>query len=193
MQFISRAENFADYSGHFNRLYDSLVYPLWASLSKKYIPPLSSQDLEDIFQEAWINLLASRKKYRPELDVYNWIYIIKKNLIIDKIRKMKKAGMNIELDENGNEEGSPVMQVPEPAPLIEDDIIARETREMVVFEINNIGDLATAEILRRRIILDQKLEQISNDMEMPMTTVHKKLKAGINLLRPKLENILLEK
>jgi RNA polymerase sigma factor (sigma-70 family) len=191
MAEIAAKETFAEAEPLFNRLYDSLAYPIWTSLSKKYIPPLSDDDLKDIFQEAWIKILEVRSKYDGKSNVYNWIYIIKRNLILDKIRKLGRRheqSLDEDYDEGG--ESSPGMQVAEPDMNIEDQIIESETTLLIKKALDSIEDETEKEIIHRRIVLGQKFEQISNELGIPQTTVFKKVKKTLSYLRPKVEEIL---
>lgn len=191
MREIAAAATFAQAEPLFNRLYDSLAFPIWSSLSKKYIPPLSDDDLKDIFQEAWIKILEVRGKYDGKSNVYNWIYIIKRNLILDKIRKMgRRHEQSLDEDYDDSGEGSPGMQVAEPDMNIEDQIIESETTLLIKQALDSIEDETDKEIIRRRIVLGQKFEQISAELGIPQTTVFKKVKKILSYLRPKVEEIL---
>ncbi len=191
MSTIASCENFSEAEVYFNRLYDSMAYPIWTSLSKKYIPPLSHDDLKDIFQEAWIKILEIRRKYDGKSNVYNWIYIIKRNMILDKIRKMgRRAELSID-DEYGDEgDSGPLLQLAEQDLNVEEQIIESETAILIKQAMDSIEDEMDKEIIRRRIILGQKFEIISKELGIPQTTVFKKVKKVLNYLKPKVEEIL---
>lgn len=190
MAEIASAGTFTEAEPLFNRLYDSMAYPIWASLSKKYIPPLSDEDLKDIFQEAWIKILEIRSKYDGKSNVYNWIYIIKRNMILDKIRKLGRRHEQSLDDDYEDSEGAPVMQVAEPDLNIEEQIIESETTLLIKQALDSIEDDTDKEIIRRRIILGQKFELISEELGIPQTTVFKRVKRILGFLRPKVEEIL---
>lgn len=192
MADIAEASTFAEAEPMFNRLYESLAYPIWTSLSKKYIPPLSDDDLKDIFQEAWVKILEIRSKYDGKSNVYNWIYIIKRNMILDKIRKIGRRHEQ-SLDEDYFDEGSGEstgMQVAEQDMNIEEQIIESETTILIKRALDSIRDETDKEIIHRRIVLGQKFELISEQLGIPQTTVFKKVKKILGYLRPKIEEIL---
>lgn len=186
---ISRTESFEEVEVHFNRLYDSVVHPLWANLSGKYVPPLSSDDLRDIFQEAWIKVLEQRNKYDGRGDVFNWIYTIKKNMIIDWIRKMKRYE-HTSIDEQNDDDEKPDFQFESYEIPLEEKIEEEEKSALLRNTLNNIQDETIKELLNRRIIMDQKLELISQEMGIPLTTVYKKIQKGLSIIKPIVENIL---
>jgi RNA polymerase sigma factor (sigma-70 family) len=187
MRLISQAEDFSHVRQEFELLYDSVVYPLWASLSKKYIPPLSKDDLKDVFQEAWIKILESRKKYDSRHNAFNWIYIIKQNLILDKIRKFSHSKV---IDTVNVDQDDSLSLIPDDQPIVEAAIITEETNRLILKAIDDIGDDTEREILIRRVVKGQKLEEISKAMDIPLTTVYKKVKKCIEALKPKITDIL---
>ncbi len=189
MTKISQADDFKDAEIYFNRLYDSLLHPLWANFSAKYVPPLTHEDLRDVFQEAWVKLLDKRKSYDGNSNVYNWIYVIKKNMIIDKIRKMNRYE-ETSIDERNEKEDEPEFEIPEHELSSEDKYVEDETTQLIRNTLENINDESIKEMLKRRIVMDQKLEQISEDMDVPVSTVHKKIKKGLQIIKPQIENIL---
>mgnify|MGYP006287873831 CR=1 FL=1 len=189
MAEISKAENFAGIEEQFNRLYDSVVHPMWAVFAGKYIPPLTKEDLRDVFQEAWIKILEYRDKYDPGNSAYNWIFIIKKNLIIDRMRKKKPVTVDNNDDED-EESGRFFNDIPENGPLIEDRIISEETVKLIENEINGIEDETVRKIMKMRIFHRQTFEQISEELEIPLTTVYKKVKRALSILKPRIQKII---
>jgi RNA polymerase sigma factor (sigma-70 family) len=189
MVMISNSDSFEEVEIHFNRLYDSLMIPLWSSLTAKFVPPLSSDDIKDIFQEAWIKILENRKKYNKKNDVFNWVYTIKKNMIIDKIRKMKKyQHISISIKDDDDEIQDFDFQSLEVS--VEDKISDEEKTNLLRNTIYNIKDETIKDLLIRRIIHDEKLEKIVQDTGIPLTTVYKKIQKGISIIKPEVEKIL---
>jgi RNA polymerase sigma factor (sigma-70 family) len=189
MKRISEAENFADIEQEFNNLYDCIVYQMWDSFSKNYIPPLSQDDLRDIFQEAWIKILNLRKKYNPENNVYSWIYVIKKNMILDRIRQIKRHNAT-SIDDFETETIDKFYYLPDYEPLTDEKLISEETIELIKQEINSIKNETECEIMKRRIILGNKLELISEEMGIPLSTIHKTIKSSLQTIRPRIEYLI---
>jgi len=185
---ISKAENFEDAEELFNKLYQSIIHPLWTSLANKYSPPLSFEDMQDTCQDAWIKLLESRKEYDSKSDVYSWIYVIYKNMILDKIRQIKRVDEHIADVFHNEDSEMPINAIHSNDISIENVIIQKETADLIRDAIESIEDETEKEILKRRIIFENKVEQISLEMDIPATTVYKKLKKGVSFLRVQLEH-----
>ena len=188
MEKISKAENFEDVTDLFNELYQNLIFPLWTSLNNKYSPPLSTEDMQDVCQDAWIKLLESRKKYDPANDVYSWVYVISKNLVLDKIRKIKRND-EYSSDIFASDDQEPtIINIKLDEIPIDTQMIQRETAGLIRIAIDNLQDETEKEIIKRRIIHENKIEQIADDLNLPLTTTYKKLKKGLSLLREQLNN-----
>lgn len=189
MLIISQAQSFVEVEQQFNNLYDSIIYQMWDIFSKNYIPPLSQDDLRDIFQEAWIKILNIRKKYKPENNVYSWIYVIKKNLILDRIRQKKRHNES-SLDDLDVEDVDKVYDISDIEPTADDKIISEETIELIKKEIYSIKDETECEIMKRRIIQGNNLELISEEMGIPLSTIHKIIKNSLKSLRPRIKFLM---
>lgn len=186
MCLISSAEDFKQIEKDFNRLYDATVHRMWDLLSRKFIPPLTEEDVRDIFQEAWIKVIERRKDYNSKYNAFSWIYVIKKNMLIDRIRQVNRTYVNrIEDDERDI-----IEEIPETAFSFFDDITSKETINIILDAIRNISDERDREIVERRLIQEQKLEQISKEMGLPLATVFKIIKRRIEEIKPKVEFLL---
>lgn len=186
MCLISSAEDFKQIEKDFNRLYDATVHRMWDLLSRKFIPPLTEEDVRDIFQEAWIKVIERRKDYNSKYNAFSWIYVIKKNMLIDRIRQVNRTYVNrIEDDERDI-----IEEIPETAFSFFDDITSKETINIILDAIRNISDERDREIVERRLIQEQKLEQISKEMRLPLATVFKIIKRRIEEIKPKVEFLL---
>ncbi len=189
---ISRAGNFRDVEDKFNKLYYSVAYPLWANLANKYIPPLTIEDMKDAFQESWIKIIEARDKYDGKSSAFKWIYVIKKNMVIDKIRSLKRKKED-SIDDNGDDESdtiAEVLRVKEESPLVDNRMISEETINIIMDAIESIEDDDTREMFKRRIVYGHKFEQISEDMDIPMTTVYKKINKALSFFRPKIQRLI---
>jgi RNA polymerase sigma factor (sigma-70 family) len=184
---ISQASGLDEVNEHFERLYEGVVYQMWDLFYNKYVPPLSSDDLKDIFQEAWIKVLESRKKYNAEYNAFNWIYVIKRNLVLDNFRKNKgRIEFNIDDDKVSLE----IKNLIEDTRPIDVRMIDNENTAIVRKTINEISDGTEREIMERRIIRGQKLEIISKEMGIPLSSLHLMIKKSLKGLRPKIENLI---
>ena len=173
----------------FNKLYDSLSKPLWHSLSKKYIPPLSQEEMQDVFQEAWVKVVESRKNYDETKKAYNWIYTIFKNLTIDKIRYVDRK-KTVSLDETYDNDDNPKFQLISERSEADNDIINAETLIHINNAIAALDDEIERIIIIKRIIENLKFDEISKELNIPIATVHYKLNKALTKLRNKLDYLI---
>lgn len=186
MSLISSADDFKQIEKDFNQLYDATVHRMWGLLSRKFIPPLTEEDVRDIFQEAWIKVIERRKDYNSKYNAFSWIYVIKKNMLIDRIRQVNRTYVNrIEDDERDI-----IEEIPETSFSFFDDLTSKETIDIILDAIRNISDDRDREIVERRLVHEQKLEQISKEMGIPLATVFKIIKRRIEGIKPKVEYLL---
>jgi RNA polymerase sigma-70 factor (ECF subfamily) len=173
----------------FNKLYDSLSKPLWQSLSKKYIPPLNQEEMQDVFQEAWVKVIESRKNYDEGKKAYNWIYTIFKNLTIDKIRFVDRK-KTVSLDETYNDDDNPKYQLTADKSEADLDIINTETMLHIKNAIESLDDEIERIIIIKRIIENLKFDEISKELNIPIATIHYKLNKALTKLRNKLNYLI---
>ena len=186
MKTISEAKDFRKVEREFNRLYEATVYRMWDLLSVKYIPPLTEEDVRDVFQEAWVKILNSREKYNTKYNAFSWIYVIKRNMIIDRIRQVKRS-LAKRVDD---EERDIIEELPESDTTFFDDYVSNETVSIIVDAIHSIDDDRDRDILERRLIQEQKLDEISKDTGIPLATVFKIIRKRIAEIKPKIEFLL---
>lgn len=186
MMEIGSAEDFRRVEKQFNQVYEGTVYRMWELLSKKFIPPLTEDDVRDVFQDAWIKILDWRQKYDPKHNAFSWIYVIKKNMLIDKVRQFNRTY----IDRLEDEERDIVEEIPVTDFDFFEDMTANETIKIIIGAINAIENPKDREILERRLIEEQKLEFIAKEMGMPLATVYKIIKTRINEIKPKIEYLL---
>ncbi len=186
MRTISKSDDFTKIEREFNRLYDATVYRMWDLLSTKYIPPLTEEDIHDVFQEAWVKILNQRNKYNDKYNAFSWIYVIKRNMIIDRIRQVKRS-LAKRVDD---EERDIIEEIPESDIHFFDEMTANETVQIIVDAIKNIDDDRDRDIVERRLLHEQKLEFISKETGIPLATVFKIIKRRIAEIKPKVEYLL---
>jgi RNA polymerase sigma-70 factor (ECF subfamily) len=173
----------------FNKLYDALSKPLWQSLAKKYIPPLNQEEMQDVFQEAWVKIVESRKNYDETKKAYNWIYTVFKNLTIDKIRSVDRK-KTVSLDDNFDNDDNPKIQLASENSEADLDIINSETMLHINSAIASLDDEIERIIIIKRIIDNLKFDEISKELNIPIATVHYKLNKALTKLRNKLNYLI---
>jgi RNA polymerase sigma factor (sigma-70 family) len=186
MRKISKARDFGTVEKEFNRLYEATVYRMWDLLSVKFIPPLTEDDIRDIFQEAWVKILNNRNKYNTKYNAFSWIYVIKRNMIIDRIRQINR-NLAKRVDD---EERDIIEEIPETETHFFDEMVSNETVKIIIDAINGIENERDRDIVLRRLVKEQKLEHISEDTGIPLATVFKIIRKRIEEIRPKIEKLL---
>lgn len=191
MKELKECKEITSINSTFNKLYDLSYKTLWLSLKFKFIPPLSEEDLQDVFQESWVKIIESRDSYNIEYNAFNWIYTIMKNQTIDRIRKNNRNLEESYNDDFGkNDKSESYINISSNANLIDEDLIENEINLLIKEAIFAVNDEKERQILILRLIKGYKLEYIAEDLEMPLASVHYKLNKAIEKIRPKIESIL---
>ena len=169
----------------FNKLYDNMTKVLWNNLAKKFMPPLSMDDMMDIFQDAWIKVIDSRYNYDSTKKAYNWIYTIFKNMIIDKIRSNDRKKTN-SIDEKNEDNEIKYDVKSDDNDLADSNILDNEKAYFIKKAIDSLDDKLDKDIIYMRIFQEKKFDEISKELNIPIETIHYKLNKSLNILRKKL-------
>jgi len=169
----------------FNKLYDNMTKVLWNNLAKKFMPPLSMDDMMDIFQDAWIKVIDSRYNYDSTKKAYNWIYTIFKNMIIDKIRSNDRKKTN-RIDEKNEDNEIKYDVKSDDNDLADSNILDNEKAYFIKKAIDSLDDKLDKDIIYMRIFQEKKFDEISKELNIPIATIHYKLNKSLNILRKKL-------
>ena len=169
----------------FNKLYDNMTKVLWNNLAKKFMPPLSMDDMMDIFQDAWIKVIDSRYNYDSTKKAYNWIYTIFKNMIIDKIRSNDRKKTN-SIDEKNEDNEIKYDVKSDDNDLADSNILDNEKAYFIKKAIDSLDDKLDKDIIYMRIFQEKKFDEISKELNIPIASIHYKLNKSLNILRKKL-------
>lgn len=174
----------------FNQLYNNLTKVLWNSLSRKYIPPLNHDEMKDVFQDAWIKILESRKLFDDKKKVYTWVYTIFKNMIIDRIRYFDRKKTQ-SIDNNADDREDNVIQYKSDRYSDADFTIENNEKLFHIKKaINELDDEIDKTIIIMRIVEQKKLDEMSKLLNLPIATIHYKLTKSLDKLRLKLDFLL---
>lgn len=188
---LKYANNSLDIDRYFNKLYDSLVNQLWNSFARKFIPPLTVDEMKDIFQDSWIRVIETRNQFDETKKAYSWIYIIFKNIIIDRIRFIdrKKTQSMDKLEDNSDDDIG--MQFKSSVSSEADfDIQNKEKLFFIKKAINDINNELDRDIIIKRLVENKKFEIISKELNVPITTIHYRLNKTLEILRKKLNFLI---
>lgn len=133
---------------------------------------------EEVFQEAWMRLVAARERYRVEAKFTTWLYRIALNLIIDHGRRQRP--------ENGGEAGEIALREAM-------DEGARPDQELSDFEQRRRLQLALEElpedqrvVILLRLEQELSLEEIGEVTGAGRETVKSRLRYAMDKLRARL-------
>ena len=127
-------------------------------LLRKYRTPLvnflyrmvrDSAVAEDLAQEVFLRVYRARKEYAPSAKFTTWMFRIATNLALNSVRDNRHRQMEISMDqtvERGEDE-QPRMEVPDRAPSIEQELVARTRSEMILRAVHALPEKQRAAVL----------------------------------------------
>ncbi|ATF10796.1 RNA polymerase sigma factor SigW [Brevibacillus sp. HB1.2] len=142
------------------------------------------QDAEDIAQETFLRVYANLHSYDDSYKFSTWIYRIATNLCIDRGRKKRP---DFSLDEE-TEPGQGLdwysrLSSNERTP--EDKVVTQELQETVQDALSHLQPKYRS-IMILRYIEDLSLQEISDIVKLPITTIKTRIHRGREALRSKL-------
>jgi RNA polymerase sigma-70 factor (ECF subfamily) len=160
-------------------LYKDKIYHLgYRMLNQK-------QEAEDVVQETFLRVYTNLERYDENQKFSTWIYRIATNLCIDRLRKRKPSfSLDAELSDGEGTDWHAMLASDEASP--ETEIILSETQQNIRDAIQTLPDKYKSVVVLR-YLHDMSLQEISDVLEMPVTTVKTRVHRGREFLRKKLE------
>ncbi|KEQ22151.1 RNA polymerase sigma factor SigW [Paenibacillus tyrfis] len=145
-------------------------------------------EAEEIVQETFLRVYTNLERYDEQQKFSTWIYRIGTNLCIDRLRKRK---INYSLDaEMSDGEGSDwYSALPSREETPDNQVVLSETQEQIRDSIKTLPEKYRAVVILR-YLQDLSLQEISDVLAMPVTTIKTRLHRGREFLRKKLEQVL---
>lgn len=141
---------------------------------------------EDIVQETFLRVHLNLGRYDTTQKFSTWIYRIGTNLCIDRLRKRKrKISLDAQLFESDGTDGYDILATNEEA-LPERQLLISETQRQIRQAISKLPDKYRT-IVVLRYLQDLSLQEISDVLDLPVTTIKTRLHRGREFLRDKLE------
>ncbi|GAK42615.1 RNA polymerase sigma factor [Paenibacillus sp. TCA20] len=142
-------------------------------------------EAEDIVQETFLRVYRNMEKYDPEQKFSTWIYRIATNLCIDRLRRKKPSySLDAEL---GDQEGTDgYAMIPSDNRTPESEALLSETQRIIRDAIETLPAKYKS-IMVLRYLQDLSLQEISDILGMPVTTIKTRVHRGREFLRKKLE------
>lgn len=142
-------------------------------------------EAEDIVQETFLRVYKSLDRYDENQKFSTWIYRIGTNLCIDRLRK-RKPSYSLDADMNDQEGMDGYSMIPSDDRTPESEMLISETQRIIHQAIESLpAKYKTIMILR--YIQDMSLQEISDVLDLPVTTIKTRVHRGREYLRKKLE------
>jgi RNA polymerase sigma-70 factor (ECF subfamily) len=145
---------------------------------------LNKLDSEDIVQETFIRVYLNLNHYDESQKFSTWIYRIGKNVCIDLLRKKKPVhSLDAEMSDY-DDEFSFYSRIPSEDHSPEHIVMQSETQEHIRKAVNKLSDKYKS-IINLYYLEELSLQEISDKLNLPVTTVKTRLHRGRELLRKK--------
>lgn len=143
----------------------------------------NAEDARDLAQEAFLKAWRGMGGYQFEAAFSTWLYRLTGNVCIDFLRRQKRRpAVSLTMEEDSTE-----LDVPDPEPTPEEQLLERETCKVVAQAMDEL-ETEFRQILTLRVVQNQSYEQIAQVMDLKVGTVKSRLARA----RTKLRKILLQ-
>ncbi|SFF23736.1 RNA polymerase sigma-70 factor, ECF subfamily [Paenibacillus algorifonticola] len=157
---------------------DKLFHMAYRMLSNR-------QEAEDVVQEAFMRVYRNLERYDETLKFSTWIYRIATNLCIDKLRKRKPV-YSLDAESTDHEGLDGYSMIPSDNRTPESETLLSETQRIIHQAIDSLPPKYKT-VMMLRYIEDLSLQEISEVMDIPVTTIKTRVHRGREFLRKKLE------
>ncbi|MBW5448205.1 RNA polymerase sigma factor SigW [Cohnella sp. CFH 77786] len=146
------------------------------------------QEAEDVVQDTFLRVFKNLERYDENQKFSTWIYRIATNQCIDRLRKRRNVySLDAESSDHEGLDGYAMMPSDERTP--ESELIQSETQRLIHQAIETLP-VKYKSVMVLRYLQDLSLQEISEVLDMPVTTIKTRVHRGREFLRKKLENKL---
>jgi RNA polymerase sigma-70 factor (ECF subfamily) len=148
------------------------------------------QEAEDVVQDTFLRVYTNLGKYDPAQKFSTWIYRIGTNLCIDLLRKRKrkqKISLDANLYDSESTDGYAVLPSDENEQP-DHRLVLSETKRQVQEAVDSLPEQYKS-IVILRYLHDMSLQEISEVLDMPVTTIKTRLHRGREYLRGKIGSL----
>ena len=143
------------------------------------------EEAEDVVQETFLRVYSNLHRFDENQKFSTWIYRIGTNLCIDRLRRRKQTySLDAEVSENEGADWYSMLPSDDRTP--EGELILSETQEQVRKAIDALPEKYKSAVILR-YLHDMSLQEISEILNMPVTTVKTRVHRGREYLRERLE------
>lgn len=145
----------------------------------------NSHEAEDIVQDTFIRVYTNLHRYDAEHKFSTWIYRIGTNICIDRLRKRKGTYfLDAETQVGEGLDGYTLLASNEGTP--ESQLMISETQRHVREAIDKLPEKYKSVIVLR-YMHDLSLQEISDILQMPVTTIKTRVHRGREYLRKRMD------
>jgi RNA polymerase sigma-70 factor (ECF subfamily) len=145
-------------------------------------------EAEDVVQDTFLRVYKNLERYDENQKFSTWIYRIGTNLCIDRLRK-RKPTYSLDAEMNDQEGIDGYAMIPSEDRTPETEYMLSETQQMIRQAIDSLpAKYKTVMVLR--YMQELSLQEISDVLDMPVTTIKTRVHRGREFLRKKLERKL---
>ncbi|GBK66047.1 ECF RNA polymerase sigma factor SigW [Paenibacillus macerans] len=146
-------------------------------------------EAEDVVQETFLRVHKNWSRYDDKQKFSTWIYRIATNLCIDRLRKRKPSYyLDAEMNDQEGMDGYTLIPGDDKTP--ETEYLLSETQRTIHQAIAGLPAKYKSVIILR-YLQEMSLQEISEVLDMPVTTVKTRVHRGREFLRKKLEHKVL--
>jgi RNA polymerase sigma-70 factor (ECF subfamily) len=104
---------------------------------------------EELAQEVFLRVYRAREDYAPSAKFTTWMFRIATNLALNSVRDNRYRRMEISMDQSADsgEEDARPLEVPDRAPTVEQELVARSRAEMILRAIHTLPEKQRAAVL----------------------------------------------
>ncbi|KHF31824.1 ECF RNA polymerase sigma factor SigW [Paenibacillus sp. P1XP2] len=154
-------------------LYKDKIYHLaYRMLSNRH-------EAEDIVQETFLRVYRNLDRYDQNQKFSTWIYRIATNLCIDRLRK-KKPTYSLDAEMNDQEGMDGYSMIPSDNRTPESEALLSETQQIIYQAIDSLPAKYKS-VMILRYLQDLSLQEISDVLGMPVTTIKTRVHRGREL------------
>lgn len=144
----------------------------------------NAQEAEDVAQETFLRVYANIGNYDPSYKFSTWIYRIATNLSIDHLRKRKQV-YSLDKQVEGTDGLDWHDRLADQGPNPEESLLTGELQGQVQEAIESLTPKYRS-IITLRYIEDLSLNEISEVLKLPVSTIKTRIHRGREALRKKL-------
>jgi RNA polymerase sigma-70 factor (ECF subfamily) len=146
------------------------------------------QEAEDVVQETFLRVYKNLDRYDENQKFSTWIYRITTNLCIDRLRK-KRTIFSLDAASSDHEGLDGYTMLPSDDRTPESELLLSETQRLIHDAIASLP-VKYKSVMILKYLQELSLQEISDVLEMPVTTVKTRVHRGREFLRKRLQHKL---